>query len=451
MLLSYVEALDSRTLLAAAPVPTQLVLGPSYDLTLEAATAAPDGSLIVAGNFGLGLDMDPRATTLNIPTTGQRTWFVAKYTRQGAPIWVKTIDVANQDQTHLNIQAIATDASGNTFLAGNLNGPFDFDPGPRSRVLTPVAGAIHELTFDTFLWKLSAKGEYVFARLTNHITTATEDIYALAVDRFGNPYVSGSATPMNAQNSSPTGPAQPFVTKYSATGQVVWSKNLLANALAVGADDGPWLGAGGSNLKLTHLTGRGKFVSSFFGAAPTPLFAPTPTITPGSIDFDAAGNLVVAGSFTYRANFAPNNDDPIVLGAKQSNAFRDIFVARYTPSGKTSFAFSIGTSADNDRAFAARVHKPSGNIYLAGDFSDNTDFDPSRNGQHLVTPGGDAFVARYTAKGRFASVATIHTTQSDYVRGLALTPGPLPFLAFENSNVDTEQQRIYLHQPNLLA
>lgn len=452
-----VEMLEERTLLAVT-IPTQLVLGPSYDLTLEAATAAPDGSLIVAGNFGLGMDMDPRASALNIPTTGQRTWFVSKYSRQGTPIWVKTVDVANQDQTHLNIQAIATDVAGNIYLGGNLNGPFDFDPGTASRVLTPVAGAMHELTADTFLWKLNARGEYVFAKLTNHISTANEEVFAIAIDRYGNPYLSGAATPMDPQTSSPSGATQPFITKYSPTGQVAWSRNHLAHALVIGADDGAWLAAGGDALNVTHLTPLGKYKSYFRAASSAIPGSELPQIRVNSIDTDAAGNLVMAGSFRYRYDFAPNNATPLVLGPRKSNPFRDIFVSKYTPAGQNLLGFSIGTPLDDDNAFAARVDKPSGNIYLAGDFSDKTDFDPSRTGQHIIdagspllVPSSDAFVARYTARGRFASVYSFHTTRADVVHGLALTPGPLTFIAYENFNPDSELSRVYLDQPNLLT
>jgi len=117
---------------------------------------------------------------------------------------------------------------------------------------------------------------------------------------------------------------------------------------------------------------------------------------------DDAGNVYVSGWFSGLTDFDPGP------GTQTLNpADGNLFVASYDGTGAFRFAFNLG---GDDPSFGeagnAIAVDAAGNSYLTGEFSGETDFDPTGPGELLVQANGigDAFLASYTSSGsvRFA-------------------------------------------------
>jgi hypothetical protein len=127
------------------------------------AIDASDGSIVVAGSFAGQADLDPTAAAAiqNFPTdtvssTSVGRPFVSRLDPNGNPRWTVFYDGGGWpggDQPPL----VATGLDHSVFLAGDLHGTVDFDPGPGQDLRTaPTDSSLGYVT------KLSEQGEEVF-------------------------------------------------------------------------------------------------------------------------------------------------------------------------------------------------------------------------------------------------------------------------------------------------
>lgn len=131
------------------------------------------------------------------------------------------------------------------------------------------------------------------------------------------------------------------------------------------------------------------------------------------MDHDAAGNLLVTGSFEYTADFDPG---PNKADLTAVDSLKDIFVAKYDAAGKYLWAFRLGNDG-RDEGFGISTDA-NGNVYVTGTFVGlGVDFDPGP-GTALLS-GTDAqstntFVAKYSPSGGYLWAFGI---QSDSIVG----------------------------------
>ena len=104
------------------------------------------------------MDFDPGAGTFNLTASNvYNDIFISKLDASGNFVWAKSIGGSNEDRGY----SIATDASGNVYISGQFSGTVDFDPGAGIFELTS------ELSSDTFILKLDASGNFVWAKTMN--------------------------------------------------------------------------------------------------------------------------------------------------------------------------------------------------------------------------------------------------------------------------------------------
>lgn len=129
---------------------------------------------------------------------------------------------------------------------------------------------------------------------------------------------------------------------------------------------------------------------------------------------DATGSVYVAGRFSGTCDMDPGPG----ISNLTSSGTTDIFIAKYSSAGAYQWAFNIGgTGTERPMAF---VMDPSGNIFLAGDFSSSVDFDAGTSSTILTTAGGaDIFVAKYNQAGQFLSAFRIGDANTDYAESMA--------------------------------
>lgn len=115
---------------------------------------------------------------------------------------------------------------------------------------------------------------------------------------------------------------------------------------------------------------------------------------------DAAGNLLVTGSFSQTADFDPG---PGRANLTANGPGKDIFVAKYDASGKYLWAFNLGADG-SDEGFGIACDAD-GNVYVTGYYEGfGVDFNPGTGSALLGGTGQNdesAFLAKYSPSGDY--------------------------------------------------
>jgi hypothetical protein len=275
--------------------------------------------------------------------------FVAKYDKNGNVLWAKSFGPAAGE-------SIALDNAGNFYLTGYFAGTATFG----SYNITS-AGEL-----DIFVVKCDSVGNVLWARSGGG--TVADQGLSIAVDSFGNSYVTGvfgeTATFDSVSLTSVAGSADVFVAKYDSTGSVMWARS-----------------AGGADIDQGY-----------------------------GIAVDAEGNSHVAGVFRGNATFGSFT--------LISNGADDIFVAKYDPDGNVVWTQSAGgISLDSGYGIAIDTL---GNSYITGSFVGTVMFGAFK----VASAGGtDVFVAKYDSTGNVLWANSAGGTWQDSGHGIAVV-GP---------------------------
>jgi hypothetical protein len=157
---------------------------------LSVATDA-SSNVYVAGSTSGGLD----GNTL----TGTQDFFVTKYDSTGVKQFTRQLGVSGVNTAGYSV---ATDSSGNFYVAGYTNGGLD------GNTLTG--------TMDFFVTKFNSTGVKQYTRQLGAIGAQTQGS-SVATDASGNDFVAGS-TRGGLDGNTLTGTVDFFVTKYNSTG-----------------------------------------------------------------------------------------------------------------------------------------------------------------------------------------------------------------------------------------
>jgi hypothetical protein len=121
---------------------------------------------------------------------------------------------------------------------------------------------------------------------------------------------------------------------------------------------------------------------------------------------DVANNIYVVGGFKGSVDVDPGpGTDPITATGTEFNAF----IWKLDANGALIWARVFATDGTcNPRDVAI---DPMGDIYISGDFSGNTDFDPANMGGEFTAVGiRDGFVAKVAANGDFQWAAQLENS-----------------------------------------
>ncbi|MFL5814865.1 MAG: SBBP repeat-containing protein [Bdellovibrionia bacterium] len=271
----------------------------------EAYAVATDssGNVFVAGSTAAGLD----GNTI----TGWEDFFVTKYDPSGTKLWTKQLGVASHG---VWANAVATDSSGNVYVAGNTDGGLDGNT---------LIG-----TEDFFVTKYNSSGTKLWTKQLGVASTWTE-AYGLTTDSSGNVFVSGG-TSGGLDGNTLSGSNDFFVTKYNSSGTKLWTKQLGV------ASHSTWANA---------------------------------------VAIDSSGNIFVTGSTSGG------------LDGNTSTGTKDVFVTKYTSAGLRQWTRQMGSVSSITSGNSIAVH-PSGRIYIAGTTTGGLDFNSQIGTQ-------DAFACQY--------------------------------------------------------
>ena len=263
--------------------------------------------------------------------------FLSKYDNDGHLLWATVAGGDLIDQGY----DIATDASGNSFVVGEI----------QTNSLHPTAtfGNI-TLTghgdYDWFVAKYDVNGNVVWAK--NGGSTGGDFARSAALDPSGNLYVCGlfsNSMTVDGVTVTSAGLFDVFLAKFDTNGALLWLRR-----------------AGGTGSDLAYGIAR-----------------------------DAAGNFGVVGEFQKKAFF----DSHSVVAAGLSDAF----IAKYDAAGNNLWVHRGGSNVSfaPDRANAISADA-SDNFYVTGEYSGNATFD-GLTVDNTGTSGSDIFIAKYNSAG----------------------------------------------------
>ena len=215
-----------------------------YGLTLDNSN-----NVITCGYFsGVG-DFDPGAGVFNLTSAGNTDMFISKLDASGNFVWAKRIGGPVNDAAY---GALATDATGNVFMATPFQGTLDIDPGPAVFNITSNGG-----NYDAMLVKLTATGDFSWGKKWG--ATGNDEAYALDTDVNGNVYVAGSCSgtvdfdPGAAEFFLNGGGGDGFISKFNNAGTFTTAARTVGN--------------GGSNIYSMLITPANEILSTgTFGA-----------------------------------------------------------------------------------------------------------------------------------------------------------------------------------------
>ncbi len=314
--------------------------------TAGGIAVSPAGDFVVTGSQPFGaIDFDPDPVGVEL-RTGRL--FVAGYDTDGHFRFA----VAPEGPSGANGagSAVALDASGDVYVAGQFAGELNFAPGASQPVLLTSAGGT-----DIFLASYDATGAFRSAtRLGGPNNDAAQGV---AVDASGLVFITGRLDASTlTRDSTGGGGAGPFIASYAPNG----------------------------SQRFVHVFG--------------------PEGQGEAVAIDAAGNVVVVGSFSGTASFDPTDTDG--NGDRETVTERaggSSFVAGYRPDG----SFRFVTVSDGTSNTLGLTTLASGVSLVSGTFSGTVAFGPGPDGTLSSGAGSDAFVARYGPAGGFQSVFAV--------------------------------------------
>ncbi|MBS1585005.1 MAG: T9SS type A sorting domain-containing protein [Bacteroidetes bacterium] len=279
--------------------------------------------------------------TFTLTLTGTRNMFIAKYNSNGNVMWAKTSSACSDSRAF----AVALDPTGHgLYVAGSYSGP--------------------SITFGTFTLSNTGNGCMYLVRYDNAgnviwahnaVNTNSSAAHGLAVDVWGNAYVTGeyqgpsitfgAATLNNLGLDS----FDMFLVKYDSSGNVHWARNGGGNHID-----------GGNSVSIGKSGAGDVYITGYFGS-PTATFG-AQTLT------NSTGNL-------------------------------NTFIVKYDSSGNAIWARkSIGNTGRNGSWVAAGID-PLEDVYVSGSFTGtNVKFDTAT----LVNANSstlDAFLLQYDSSG----------------------------------------------------
>lgn len=300
-----------------------------------------DTNYINAALFQNTVNVNPNGTTNLVCAGAGIDVALTKYDRHGQLVWGKRFGGAACTETPHGVDCDAakniyvTGFFGSNTFTGSLSGDFNSSGGG---TITTQGNE------DVFLAKYDQNGNYIWALgLGNTLAETRERGWDLVVDASGNSYVAGGFE--GSVNFNPLGTANIitlpdtltglFVAKYNTNGILQWVTQI--------------------NAQLNDIFTEGY----------------------ATIDFDANGNLFVAGNFRgTNVNFNPNGTSTTL----NSNGLCDIFIAKYSTSyGTLSWVKQIGTNLQELVSPGALRCDNNGNPYFTGRVAGTNavDFNPS--------------------------------------------------------------------------
>lgn len=325
--------------------------GPDHDygngISLDA-----QGNILVTGIFTQTAMFNPDGDGGELSSNGFQDLFVLKLDPDGNFIWVKGFGSENYEES----VSVATDASGNVYLAGYFFSSIDFDPSENEYIMNVTSDSSNG-----FIMKMSAAGEFVWAKQIG----ASGASYSkhIKVAQNGEIYVLGEFT--GTTDLNPAAGAE-FMVESAA-----------------------------KDIYLLHLDASGNFLNAYTSAA----LNETSSNEAPRFTIDASGNAFIIGNFMGTVNFDPlQNGSGFTLST--DSFLYNSFVLKISPEGTPAWVKKI-TGSGMTLAYDVAVSERN-DILVSGYFTGSAEFGAISIAQQSPNYM-DSFFAKLNANGEFQS------------------------------------------------
>ncbi|WP_165822216.1 SBBP repeat-containing protein [Hymenobacter edaphi] len=332
---------------------------------------------------------------------------------------------------------LATDASGNVYVAGNFSGTLTFGTA------TVTTGSSTSSFSEVYVAKLNPSGQWQWASKAGG--SSDDMVQGIAVDAAGNAFVAGSFRSPTAAfgtltltNSTPM-PAgftytesDLYVAKLNASGQWQWASKATGtrgedasdvaldasgNVLVSGEFYSGRLTAGssvlpsngyGSNVLVAKLNAAGAWQWATSNVGSSGYYT-------NGVARDTNGNLYAVGNFSGTVSFGTTT--------LVSTGEADLFVGKLDASGQWLWAVQGG--GEGYESSSAVALDAAGNVYVSGSFGSlSADFGSFSLTNNDNTRGSyatdDVFVGKLNASGQWQWVSKGGGPDSDYSNHVAV-------------------------------
>lgn len=313
---------------------------------------------------------------------------------------------------------VATDASGNVYMAGFTGSSFASAVPGTGAALSPPYGP------GAVIWKMNADGASVWIRqLATPSATSYALLRGLAVRSDGSVIVAGHFKQSIDLDPGPgvvtltsRGQSDLFVVALDAQGDYVWGRQFggvneeTVSSMAVGpagdvllvgqfsetfplpTDSGQLISAGGKDGLVLHLDANGDFLwaGSIGGPGDDRV---------SDAAFDPAGNILLAGSFSDQADLDPGSSVALVNSEGLADGFVEMLDASHSLIWKRQLG---GVGEDRSQAVAFG----SGSLYVGGTFTGTVNFG-APGGSVTALGADDGYVLKLGRDGSFQNVFAI--------------------------------------------
>lgn len=338
--------------------------------------------------------------------------------------------------------AMDTDSAGNLFYGGILTGNnVDLNPTSGSDIKSS-AGAE-----DIVLTKMNSDHTYGWSYLIG--SSGIEAVRDIAVDSLGNIYVTGyfNASNVDFDPTSGTdlktsiGSTDLFLTKINANGTYGWTYAWgstgedVSQTIEIDNNNNIYIGGGfnGTNIDMNPTSGTdlksSNFSMDFFVSKFNANGTYGWTITMGDslsttnseyiygMTIDNNGNLYLSGFLIGPVDMNPFAG--VDNKTKVSN-FYDLFLTKINSDFTYGWTYTYGASGIS-QITGIPATDSLGNVYVAGKFNLNTDFDPTAGTDTKTAQSSwDVFLTKINANGTYNSTLTMGGTGGDGASSLAV-------------------------------
>jgi len=280
--------------------------GISYDEASSVTTDA-SGAVYVSGWFHSS-SITFGSTTLS--NSGGEDLFIAKFDTAGNSLWAKRAGGTDYDL----VNSIATDPSGNIYLAGNFWS---------SSIAFGLTTLTNNGDYDTFIAKYDSAGNALWAKKAGG--TYGDGVYSVTTDVLGNAYVAGifrspSITfgAYTLTNDTTNTTPDMFLAKYASNGNTLWARDMGGTnwdfASSVAADVLGHVYVSGYALSasitfgsytITNVSGYDNFIAKYDTSGNVQWVKSFGAGDFSFVTIDVSGNIFLTGVFSQSIILAP--------------------------------------------------------------------------------------------------------------------------------------------------
>lgn len=403
-----------------------------------------EGNVVVVGEFTDQSDFNPAGSGATINALG-RDGYIVKYSPEGDFIWVKHIKGSGENK----ILSVTIDQDDNIYHTGVFRNVQDFDPGDEQM---EIASKGHE---DIYLQKLDKEGNLVWVNTFGsedgergqYIKAHGEFLYCTGYFKNQIDFDPGLS---NSIMESRDGSSDIFMLKLTLDGDHIWARSFggesIDEGIVIALDSEENVILGGDYLSTVYFSEDNSIsFPNIIGAGFLMKLSPQGDLLwvkavkeHNSLALDEQDNIYTVGQFRRPFDFDPGPGEVILEGLNGTNSY----LQKFNSDGEYAWVKQfekINGSGTNE--INSVILDQDESIYLAGQFWETVDFDPSDVSYELTSnKWSDGFVVKLAA--------TISATQSNFLNDqLDVFPNPFTsHLTLESSARLSPSKMVLLDQ-----